>query len=124
MIAGRACTASSRHDRPRGSRVTIGLAGLALLGVLAPAAAGAAPASGPPLAIGLTENDPRLLMGDSPIWRAAVKVVALKPAYIRVLIPGSASSRAPAASPTGTRRSAAARSSSRAVAASAGCAGC
>ena len=67
--------------------VTIGLAGLALLGVLAPAAAGAAPASGPPLAIGLTENDPRLLMGDSPIWRAAVKVVALKPAYIRVLIP-------------------------------------
>ncbi len=68
--------------------VTIGLAVLALiLGVLAPAVAGAAQAGDPPLAIGLTENDPRLLSPGSPIGPVASKLIALKPAYIRVLIP-------------------------------------
>jgi hypothetical protein len=52
-----------------------------------PAVAGAAAAADPPLAIGLTENDPRLLQPDSEIGRSAAKVVALKPAYVRVLIP-------------------------------------
>lgn len=41
----------------------------------------------PPLAIGLTEGDPRLLVPDGTMWRAAAKVVALKPAYVRVLVP-------------------------------------
>jgi len=104
--------------------VTIGLAGLALLGVLAPAAAGAAPASGPPLAIGLTENDPRLLMPDSPIWRAAVKVVALKPAYIRVLIPWERIQPRGGRKPNWDAPFGGCPNSSRAVAASAGCAGC
>lgn len=72
--------------RPR-ALVTLGLAALALLGVLAPAVAGGADADDPPLAIGVTENDPRLLELDSDIWRAAAKLVALKPAYVRVLIP-------------------------------------
>jgi hypothetical protein len=67
--------------------LTTGLAVFALLGVIAPAAAGAASAGDPPLAIGLTENDPRLLRPDSEIWRASVKLIALRPAYVRVLIP-------------------------------------
>jgi hypothetical protein len=74
--------------------VTTGLAMLALLGAIAPAVAGAAqavagavPADDPPLAIGLTENDPRLLRPDSEIWRASAKVIGLRPAYVRVLIP-------------------------------------
>lgn len=41
----------------------------------------------PPLAIGLTESDPRLLVPGGPTWRAAMKVVALKPNYVRVLVP-------------------------------------
>ena len=69
--------------RPR-ALVTIGLAALALLGVLAPSAG--ARENDPPLAIGVTENDPRLLTPKSPVGRASVKLVALKPAYIRVLI--------------------------------------
>ena len=72
-----------RHPR---ALVTTGLAALALLAVLMPAAAGAQ-AGGPPLSIGLTENDPRLLVPDGPTRHTAAKVVALKPAYIRVLIP-------------------------------------
>lgn len=64
----------------------IGLAAMALLAASLPAVA-AAQATAPPLAIGLTENDPRLLVPVGATWRAAVKVVALKPAYVRVLIP-------------------------------------
>lgn len=71
-----------RHRRPH---VTIGLAALALLGVLAPAAT--AQESGPPLAIGVTETDPRLLQPGSPVGSVAAKLIALKPAYVRVLIP-------------------------------------
>lgn len=41
----------------------------------------------PPLAIGLTEGDTRLLLPGGPTWRAAMKVVALKPNYVRVLVP-------------------------------------
>jgi hypothetical protein len=41
----------------------------------------------PPLSIGLTEGDPRLLVPGGTTWRAAVKVVALKPNYVRVLVP-------------------------------------
>lgn len=41
----------------------------------------------PPLAIGLTEGDPRLLVPAGPTSRAAAKVVALKPNYVRVLVP-------------------------------------
>ena len=59
---------------------------LALLAVLSPASA-AAPDDAPPLSIGLTETDPRLLVPGGPTWRVAAKVVALKPAYVRVLIP-------------------------------------
>jgi hypothetical protein len=68
------------------------LAGAPLLGSPSSAAGqssapSADPAAGPPLAIGLTEGDPRLLDPHGPIWRAAVKVVALKPSYVRVLVP-------------------------------------
>lgn len=72
-----------RHPR---ALVIIGRAALALIAASAPAVA-AAQATAPPLAIGLTENDPRLLVPEGPTWRAAVKVVELKPAYVRVLIP-------------------------------------
>jgi hypothetical protein len=41
----------------------------------------------PPLSIGLTESDPRLLVPGGTASRAAVKVAALRPAYIRVLVP-------------------------------------
>lgn len=41
----------------------------------------------PPLSIGLTESDPRLLVADGSASRAAVKVAALRPAYVRVLVP-------------------------------------
>jgi|SRR5215218_1578916 len=41
----------------------------------------------PPLAIGLTEGDPRLLVPGGTTRRAALKVVALKPNYVRVLVP-------------------------------------
>ena len=67
--------------------VTISLAATALLAVLLAPAAGAQTPTPPPLSIGLTENDPRLLIPVGPTWRAAAKVVALKPAYVRVLIP-------------------------------------
>ena len=60
---------------------------MALLAGLLPAAACAQAPDAPPLAIGLTESDPRLLVPVGPTWRAAVKVVALKPEYVRVLIP-------------------------------------
>ncbi len=60
---------------------------LALGLVLMPATVAAQQAGTPPLAIGLTENDPRLLVPTGTTWRAAAKVVALKPAYVRVLIP-------------------------------------
>ncbi|MDP1846486.1 MAG: hypothetical protein Q8K79_01740 [Solirubrobacteraceae bacterium] len=77
-----------RHPR---ALVLAGLAALALLVALvlpAAAAAAAAPQQNPPpLSIGLTENDPRLLIPTGPTRRAAAKVVALKPAYVRVLIP-------------------------------------
>lgn len=43
----------------------------------------------PPLQIGITEGDPRLLIGAGPGSRAARKVIALRPAYVRVLIPWS-----------------------------------
>ncbi len=66
--------------------VTSGLAALALLAVLMPPAAGAQD-DGPPLSIGLTETDPRLLLAEGPTRRIAGKVIALKPAYVRVLIP-------------------------------------
>lgn len=66
--------------------VTIGLAACAVLAVLLPAAA-AAQTAPPPLAIGLTENDPRLLVPTATTWRTAAKVVALQPAYVRVLVP-------------------------------------
>jgi hypothetical protein len=56
--------------------------------VAAPAELPVAPAVGPPpLAIGLTESDPRMLLPVGPLRRAAVKAVALKPEYVRVLIP-------------------------------------
>ncbi len=66
--------------------VTTCLAALALVAVLTPAVA-AAQGNNPPLAIGLTENDPRLLVATGTTPRAAAKVVALRPAYVRVLIP-------------------------------------
>ena len=49
---------------------------LAVLALLAPATA-AAQESPPPLSIGLTETDPRLLIPDGSTWRTATKVVAL-----------------------------------------------
>lgn len=74
-----------RHPR---ALVPAGLAALALLVVaLVLPAAAAAEGSEPPLSIGLTENDPRLLIPTGSTWRTAAKVVALKPAYVRVLIP-------------------------------------
>ena len=78
-----------RHLR---ALVTTGLAVLALLAVLTPATAtapdsAAAPESVPPLSIGLTETDPRLLVPGGSMGRVAAKVVALRPAYVRVLIP-------------------------------------
>lgn len=78
-----------RHPR---ALVTTGLAVLALLVVLAPAAAAvpegaAAPDDAPPLSIGLTETDPRLLLPGGAMGRVAAKVAALRPAYVRVLIP-------------------------------------
>ncbi|HEV2061028.1 MAG TPA: hypothetical protein VGR11_16880 [Solirubrobacteraceae bacterium] len=71
--------------RPR-ALVTIGLAACALLAMLLPAVA-AAQSDAPPLAIGLTESDPRLLVPTGPTWRTTTKIVALKPAYVRVLVP-------------------------------------
>lgn len=41
----------------------------------------------PPLAIGLTEGDPRLLVPGGVTRGVARKVIALKPAYVRVLVP-------------------------------------
>jgi hypothetical protein len=41
----------------------------------------------PPLAIGLTEGDPRLLVPSGITRLVARKAVALKPAYVRVLVP-------------------------------------
>jgi hypothetical protein len=41
----------------------------------------------PPLSIGLSENDPRLLVPAGSTARAAAKLVALKPNYVRVLVP-------------------------------------
>lgn len=90
--------------------MTIALALLAVAGALAPALASArscglagllgcdpppapapapppAPRPDPPLRIGLTEGDPRLLVAEGGSWRAAVKAIALKPAYVRVLVP-------------------------------------
>ena len=72
-----------RHPR---ALVTIGLAALAVLFLAVPAGA-VAQTSAPPLSIGLTENNPSLLVPDGPRVRIAQKVVALKPAYIRVLVP-------------------------------------
>ena len=72
-----------RHPR---ALVTTGLAALALLAVLLPPTA-AAQDGDPPLSIGLTESDPRLLVPGGSMRRAAALAVALKPAYIRVLIP-------------------------------------
>ena len=72
--------------RPR-ALVTTGLAALALLAALVLPAAAVAQESAPPLSIGLTENDPRLLIPSGATRRTAAKVVALKPAYVRVLIP-------------------------------------
>ena len=62
------------------------LAVLALLAVPVPASA-AAQDDAPPLSIGLTESDPRLLVPGGSMSRVASKVAALRPAYIRVLIP-------------------------------------
>ncbi|HEV2776259.1 MAG TPA: hypothetical protein VGV90_11765 [Solirubrobacteraceae bacterium] len=72
-----------RHPR---ALVTTGLATLATLGVLA-AAPAAAQDGDPPLSIGLTEHDPRLLVPEGALRRTAAKVIALKPTYVRVLIP-------------------------------------
>ena len=52
----------------------------------APPAAGSAKVP-PPLAIGLTESDPRLLVPGGTAGRAARMVVALRPEYVRVLVP-------------------------------------
>ena len=41
----------------------------------------------PPLAIGLSESDPRLLVPAGPTRRVAAKAVALRPSYVRVLFP-------------------------------------
>ncbi len=41
----------------------------------------------PPLSTGLTESDPRLLVPAGPTARVAAKAVALRPAYVRVLVP-------------------------------------
>lgn len=46
-----------------------------------------APPPGPPLDIGLTEGDTRLYAMEGPTWRAAAKVIALQPRYVRVLVP-------------------------------------
>lgn len=50
------------------------------------AAPAVAQTGAPPLAIGLTETDPRLLTPGGS-WRAAAKAVALRPNYVRVLFP-------------------------------------
>ena len=84
--------APMRHPR---ALVTIGLAAMALLvlfvgattAAAAATATATAQASDPPLAIGLTETDPRLLVAVGPTRGVAAKVVALKPAYVRVIIP-------------------------------------
>lgn len=53
-----------------------------------PAAQPGAPArKARPLAIGLTEGDPRLLVPHGPMRPVAAKAVALKPNYVRVLVP-------------------------------------
>ena len=72
-----------RHPR---ALVTIGLAALAVLFLAVPAGA-VAQTSAPPLSIGLTENNPSLLVPSGPLVGIAQKVVALKPAYVRVLVP-------------------------------------
>ena len=72
-----------RHPR---AFLTIGLVLLALLAVLTSASA-ATPDTAPPLSIGLTESDPRLLVPAGSMRGVAAKVAALKPAYVRVLIP-------------------------------------
>jgi hypothetical protein len=41
----------------------------------------------PPLSIGLTESDPRLFVPGGRASRAAVKLAALRPAYVRLLVP-------------------------------------
>lgn len=67
----------------------IGLAMLALptLHSPPPPPAAAAEVLAPPLAIGLTESDPRLLVPHGKTSRVARKAVALQPTYVRVLIP-------------------------------------
>jgi hypothetical protein len=73
--------------RPR-ALVSIGLALLAVLTAhgAAPAVA-VAQAGAPPLAIGLTESDPRLLVPSGSTAPAAREAVALRPNYVRVLFP-------------------------------------
>lgn len=80
-----------RHPR---ALVPVGLALLALLatqagGLLATHATtpAAAQTAAPPLSIGLSEDDPRLLVRAGATAGAAAKVVALKPGYVRVLVP-------------------------------------
>ena len=51
-----------------------------------PPVAAPAPAR-PPLAIGLTEGDPRMLVGGRGTGRAARKAAALRPNYVRILVP-------------------------------------
>ena len=82
-----------RHPR---ALVPIGLALVALFATLAASAPHAqspappfsvAQATAPPLSIGLSESDPRLLVARGPTKRAAAKAVALRPNYVRVLVP-------------------------------------
>ncbi len=53
----------------------------------APGAPGHEPRRGPPLTIGLTEGDPRLITPTGSTWRAALKAVRLRPGFVRVLVP-------------------------------------
>jgi hypothetical protein len=80
-----------RHPR---ALVLVGLAMLPLAATIAAApphaqttAPPVAPRAAPPLAIGLTENDPRLLVPGWSTAPAARQAVALKPNYVRVLVP-------------------------------------
>lgn len=72
--------------RPPRALVPAGLAIVALLATHA-AAPAVAQTPAPPLAIGLTEGDSRLLLPSGPTAQVARRAVALRPSYVRVLVP-------------------------------------
>ncbi|MDP2709599.1 MAG: hypothetical protein Q8O56_00150 [Solirubrobacteraceae bacterium] len=64
----------------------VGLAVLAAVPAIVAVPAAAARTATPPLAIGVTESDPRLLVPSGPTKHIANKLVALRPDYVRVLV--------------------------------------